>query len=404
MTIRVAVIGTRGIPGIHGGVEYHCEELYPRLVARGYEVTIFGREPYVTRAGTHQGVTVQPLPAVRKKSLEAITHSLRAAWVAGREGYDIVHFHSVGPAATIPVARMLGAPNIVFTMHGPDYQQRKWGAAAKRFLRFGEAVGARRADSVISVSRHLQQHLEDTYGRIVHYIPNAPRAVRRRAAGGLLDSLGLKGRDYVLYVGRLVPDKRVEDLIAAMAEVRPSMKVVIAGHSSHAWEYAAALKEASTDQVIFPGWVDTEGIQELYSNAFAFVLPSAVEGLPLSLLEAMGYGVPSIASDIPANREALGDPPAGLIYPAGDVVGLGEELRRLFSDSELARDLSSAGAVRVHQDFDWDRIADQVANVYAGLLGRSPVRTTERRPVRLELAPIPIRIDQMAERDRSDER
>ncbi len=312
MAPRVAIIGTRGIPDVHGGVEYHCEELYPRLVELGFDVTIFAREPYVTSACEYRGVHVVPLPSVRRKSLEAITHSARAAYEAARGKFDICHFHSVGPAATIPIARMVGAKHIVFTMHGPDYEQRKWGASAQRFLRFGESVGTRQADVAISVSEHIQKRLQVQYGKTVLHIPNAPRAIRSTPPGDLLASLGLKGRDYVLYVGRLVPDKRVEDLLEAMADVHPSLPVVVAGHSSHAWEYGAHLRDVGGDRTIFTGWVDWLDTQELFSNAAAFVLPSAVEGLPLSLLEGMAHGVPCIASDIAARRGARTRRPTGL--------------------------------------------------------------------------------------------
>ncbi len=370
MKPRVAVIGTRGIPDVHGGVEYHCEELYPRLADLGFDVTVFARTQYVAEPREYRGVHVIPLPAVRRKSLEAISHSARAAYRAGRERFDIVHFHSVGPAATIPLARFFGTRNIVFTMHGPDYEQRKWGPNARRFLRFGEAVGTRNADAVISVSKHLQHRLEEKYGRSVLHIPNAPRAIQATVPNGTLSSFGLKGRDYVLYVGRLVPDKRVEDLIAAMAEVKPNVPVVVAGHSSHAWEYGAHLRDVSGGNAIFTGWLEWRQTQELFTNALALVLPSAVEGLPLSLLEGMAHGVPCIASDIDGNIEVLGTPPAGIVYPVGDVPALRSALESVLNDEGLAERLSSAGPRRVAEAYDWDDIARQVAGVYRELLTR----------------------------------
>lgn len=370
MAPRVAVIGTRGIPDVHGGVEYHCEELYPRLAELGFDITIFAREPYITSATEYRGVHVVPLPAVRRKSLEAISHSARAAYKAGHDKFDICHFHSVGPAATIPIARLFGARNIVFTMHGPDYEQRKWGKNARRFLKFGEAVGAKRADAVVSVSGHLQRRLEEEYGRPVRYIPNAPRAIKATPPNGTLSSFGLHGRDYVLYVGRLVPDKRVEDLIEAMADVQPAVPVVVAGHSSHAWEYGAQLRESGANRAIFTGWLEWRQTQELFTNALALVLPSAVEGLPLSLLEGMAHGVPCIASDIAGNLEVLGSPPAGLVYPVGDANALRTALRTVLNDQEVATKLKAAGPRRISEAYDWDSIARQMAEVYNELLAR----------------------------------
>jgi len=370
MAPRVAVIGTRGIPDVHGGVEYHCEELYPRLVELGFDVTVFAREPYVMESCEFKGVHVVPLPSVRRKSLEAITHSARAAYVAARQKFDILHFHSVGPAATIPIARAFGARNIVFTMHGPDYEQRKWGANARRFLRYGESVGARQADVAISVSDHIRKRLEEQYGRTVLHIPNGPRAIETTCPDGTLSSIGLKGKDYVLYVGRLVPDKRVEDLLEAMADVQPALPVVVAGHSSHAWEYGAHLREAGGTRAIFTGWTGWHQTQELFTNAVAFVLPSAVEGLPLSLLEGMAHGVPCVASDIAANLEVLGQPAAGLTYPVGDVAALSATLQNLMDSPDLAARLRAAGPMRVAEAYDWDKIALQVADAYSGLLDR----------------------------------
>ncbi len=370
MQARVAVIGTRGIPDVHGGVEYHCEELYPRLVDLGFDITVFAREPYIPEPREFSGVHVVPRAAVRRKSLEAITHSMHTAYEAGHDGFDICHFHSVGPAATIPIARLFGARSVVFTMHGPDYEQRKWRTGAQRFLRYGESVGVRKADAVISVSRHLQRRLETRYGRTVVHIPNAPRAIRPTPPGDLLASLGLTGGDYVLYVGRLVPDKRVEDLLEAMARVRPEMPVVIAGHSSHAWEYGARLRDMSGVTALFTGWLEWDLTQELFSNAAAFVLPSAIEGLPLSLLEGMAHGLPCVASDIDANIEVLGEPAAGLTYPVGDVSALADALASVLDDPAHAARLGAAAQERVRDHYDWDRIAEQTADVYRQLLTR----------------------------------
>jgi glycosyltransferase involved in cell wall biosynthesis len=390
VAIRIAVIGTRGIPGVAGGVESHCEELYPRLAKLGFEITIFGREPYIEGQYEYAGVHVVSVPTWRRKSLEAISTSWEGTRLATKGKFDILHYHSVGPAAVMPLARLMGAKHIVFTEHAQDYLQRKWGRVAKTFLRFGEWAGLRSADAVVSVSRHLQVALQERFHREVVYIPNGPCHTAPPACTpeeGYLDKMGLVPGEFVLYVGRLVPDKRVEDVIQAMTIAAPDTKLVIAGHTSHAWQYGAMLREMGGEHVVFCGWVGTEPLRELYANAAAFVLPSAVEGLPLSLIEAMGQGLPCVAADIPANAEVLGDPPVGLLHPVADVPAIAECLRRALTDDVLRARLAVAGPARVKATYDWDRIAEQVAEVYYRVLGR----TAERPAGEGAVAEVPAR-------------
>ena len=191
----------------------------------------------------------------------------------------------------------------------------------------------------------------------------------RREPGELLARLGLKGGDYVLFVGRLIPEKCPDDLAAAVAGL-PDLKVVFAGDSSYTDEFTQRLRATAGDRALFPGYMYGTDLEELYSSALAYVLPSEVEGLSISLLEAMAFGLPVVVSDIPGNIEALGDPPAGIVYPLRDRGALAEALGRLAGDAELRRDLGEKALARVRQAYDWEAIADQTLAVYEAALAR----------------------------------
>ena len=366
--MRVAVIGARGMPGVNGGIERHVEELYPRLVERGVSVTVYARSAYCQSADCG-GVRVISLGCLSGRYTEAITHTARSMWHARRGEYDLVHVHAIGPGLLLPFARLLGFRRSVLTFHALDYERAKWGRVAKAVLRISEQVAVRCATEVIAVSTSGARHLDDKFHREIHYIPNGPGKLTRRPPGDLLRRLGLQGGDYVLFVGRLIPEKCPDDLVAAMTAL-PELKVVFAGDSSHTDEYTNRLKSTAGAQALFPGYMYGRDLEELYSSALAYVLPSEVEGLSISLLEAMAFGLPVVVSDIPGNIEALGDPPAGLVYPLRDRHALAAALKRIAGSVELSRDLGEKAVARVRHAYDWETIADQTLAVYERAMGR----------------------------------
>ena len=375
--LRVAVVGSRGLPGVHGGIERHAEELYPRLVKRGVRVTVYARRPYVPHDTVYQGVDVVSLEALSGRYSEAITHTARSLWHARRGHYDLVHVHAIGPGLLLPLARLLGFRRSVLTFHALDYERAKWGHVAKAVLRIAEHVAVRRATEVIAVSHSGAKHLEDHFHRQIHYIPNGPGELRKRPPGELLQRLGLRGGDYVLFVGRLIPEKCPDDVVTAIRAV-PQLKVVFAGDSSHTDEYTNRLRSAAGSQALFPGYLYGANLEELYSSALAYVLPSEVEGLSISLLEAMSFGLPVVVSDIPGNVEALGTPPAGLVFPLRDHGALAGALERLAGSPDLRRDLGQKAIARVREAYDWEIIADQTAAVYEQAAGRTRSRSSAR--------------------------
>lgn len=371
--LRVAVVGSRGMPGVHGGIERHVEELYPRLVRRGLKITVYARSAYVPHDTEYDGVSVVTLESLSGRYTEAIAHTALSIWHARRGNYDLLHVHAIGPGLLLPFAKPMGFRRSVLSSHALDYERAKWGRAAKTMLRIAEQVAVRCSTEVIAVSKSGARHLEDHYHRDVHYIPNGPGELTKRPLGELLKRLGLKGDDYVLFVGCLIPEKCPDDLVAAITEL-PGLKVVFAGDSSHTDEFTNHLRYAAGAHALFPGYICGSDLEELYSSALVYVLPSEVEGLSISLLEAMAFGLPVVASDIPGNVEALGAPPAGLACPLRDREALVAALEQLAENPDLRRELSRKAIARVREAYDWEMIADQTLTVYKRAVARHPRR------------------------------
>ena len=362
--MKIVVTGTRGIPDIQGGVETHCEELFPRIAAKGFDITVIRRRNYVCdNLNSFKGVYLYDIPNLRKKSLEAIIHTLRAIWAAKWKFHaDIVHIHAVGPAILTPFARLLGM-KVVFTHHGPDYDREKWSKTAKTALRFGECMGCRFANKIIVISDVINDIVKKKYGRndaVLIYNGVNPAIIANDT--DYLSSLGIETRKYILAMGRFVPEKNFDALIKAFSSLNQSdYKLVIAGDADIEDSYSRSLKLSAKDNnVVLTGFIKGGKLQTLLSNARLFVLPSSHEGLPISLLEAMSYGLPVLASDIPANKQV--DLPSQCYFRCNE--NITENLRKALNDrlndnSEYNYDLSL---------YNWDNIAEKTATIYRKIL------------------------------------
>ena len=360
--MKIVVTGTRGIPAIMGGVETHCEELFPRVVALGYDVTVMRRSSYVADSLTEwHGVKLVDIPTPRKKAFEAIVHTVRAVIAARRLGADVVHIHAIGPALVTPLARLLGM-KVVFTHHGPDYDRDKWGTAAKMMLRLGEMLGCRFANRVIVISDVIRNLIASKHGRTkgVSLIYNGVPAADKCHFPEYSSELGITEGNYVLGMSRLVPEKNLHHLIEAFSRVKSEgLKLVIAGDSDFPDEYSEGLKRQAREAgVVLTGFVKGQKLHSLLTNARCFVLPSSHEGLPIALLEAMSYGLPVIVSDIPANLEV--GLPDKCYFPVGDIDALASRLSVLCEDPLARIDYDMA-------KYDWDHIAKEVSDVYRSL-------------------------------------
>lgn len=391
--MKIAVLGTRGFPNVQGGVEAHCENLYPRLAGLGCEVTVFGRKPYLESGNIsgqqgrveavpifYKGVKIVPLACSKNKFLEAFSHTFSGLFAARKFKPDILHIHAIGPSLVIPLARLLGM-RVVMTHHGPDYERKKWGAFARAILRIGEVLGVKCATEVICISGTIASDVRKRYGRDTVMIPNGVNIPEIRKNGDVLKKYCLESGQYILAVGRFVPEKGFHDLIRAYLQFRESLgligndssrktpvpKLVIVGGADHEDEYSRGLKVMVEGKakvgipIVLTGRLTGAPIQELYSCAGLFVLPSYYEGLPIALLEAMSYGLSCVVSDIPANREV------GLqgqrYFEPGNIGSMSTKIAE-FINRPLSEDEKRRQIEMVRSQYDWDDVARKTLGVY----------------------------------------
>jgi len=369
--IKVFVLGLRGFPGVQGGVEKHCEELYPRLVRMGCEVIVATRSPYIPKARQvkeWKGVKFLHLPALKNKYLEAITHSLLGVMVARMHSPDILHIHAIGPSILTPMVKALGL-RVVVTHHGPDYLRKKWGRFARIVLTAGETMACKFADGVIVISKTVRGMLVNKYGRRdLEFIPNGVNFPGVLPPGETLRKYRLQPGEYVFTASRFVPEKGLHDSIAAYRKVKkPDFKLVIAGDADHEDVWSRKIKRTARKdgRIILTGALFGEPLEELYSNAGLFVLPSYHEGLPIALLEAMSYRLPVLASDIPANLEV--ELPHHRYFPVGDVDRLSERMVALFRQG-ISGEESRKQRALLKKNYNWDRIAERTRELYRNIL------------------------------------
>jgi glycosyltransferase involved in cell wall biosynthesis len=373
--LRIAMIGSRGVPARWGGIERHVEELSALLAARGHDVTVFCRSNYVPGGVTeHRGVRLRRLPTVGTKHLDAIVHSAIASLPATAAPFDIVHYHAIGPGLLAVLPRYLSSARVVLTVHGLDDQRAKWGRGATMVLRTAGWLSGRVPDATIVVSRDLQRHYRQRHPRQpVFYVPNGVNPPPRRPPDGALARLGLTPGRYLLFVGRFVPEKAPDVLVRAFRRVPGDSRLVLTGDSSFTNDYVQALRERAAEdpRVVLAGFIYGADLEELYGNAAAFVLPSKLEGLPLTLLEAAAAATPVVISSIPPHVEVVGsDGPGHRLVAPGDEVTLGHVLAQLLANPARERAGAAALADRVRRGYRWSAAAATTERVYRWLQDR----------------------------------
>lgn len=367
--MKIVVTGTRGIPNIMGGVETHCEELFPRIAKRGFDVTVIRRTNYVKDDLKEWNcVKLVNIDSPKKKSFEAIIHTFRAINEAKRLKADILHIHAIGPALLVPYAKILGM-KVVFTHHGPDYDRDKWGFAAKTMLKLGERMGCMFADEVIVISDVIRNLIKQKYNRTshVHLIYNGVSQPEICDYPEYFNELGIEKGKYILGMCRFVPEKNLHHLVEAFTKIKnrdgaEDIKLVLAGDTDFEDDYSRNLKEmARKNGVVLTGFIKGKKLHSLLTNCRAYCLPSSHEGLPIALLEAMSYGVKVIVSDIPANKE-VGLPESDY-FPVGNVDALEEKLKAVIGQPLQHIDYDM-------KKYDWEKIADQIKDVYSELANK----------------------------------
>jgi glycosyltransferase involved in cell wall biosynthesis len=362
--MRIAMIGQKGLPATHGGVERHVEHLAARLVRRGHEVAVYTRPSYSDPSLVkHLGIQLKSLYSIPTKHLDAITHSALSSIDSRREPFDIVHYHATGPCLTAPLARKRGRA-LVATIHGQDWRRAKWGSLATLALRTSEHMALRVPDATISVSRTLADAYERLGYNGVHYIPNGVE-VSDQDDPEYLKELDVVPGEYAVFVGRLVPEKGAHYLVEAWSRLATDRKLVIVGDSSFSASYVKSLNRCSPN-LIFTGYLYGPRLATVFRNAGLFVLPSDLEGLPIVLLESLAHGTPVLASDIPPNQEVLGG--LGEYFKAGDVQDLVDRLNELLPRMHAMKKTARELRQRIATEYDWERVADQTESLYSSLV------------------------------------
>ncbi|MEN6521296.1 MAG: glycosyltransferase family 4 protein [Armatimonadota bacterium] len=362
--MKIAMLGTKGIPATWGGVERHVEEIATRFVKMGHDVTVYCR-PYYTTTNEefYKGVRLKVLPTIQSKNYDAITHTFIATMHLLMKDYDIVHYHALGPATMSLIPRLVGKKTVA-TVHGLDWQREKWGGFAKYYLRLGERAAAVFPHATVAVSKYLKEYLETGYKRNIYYIPSGviePEFL----LPSIIRSYGLEGGDYILFVARLVPEKGCHFLIDAYNRLNTDKKLVIAGGSSHSDSYVKELQASASDKVIFTGYVHGAELQELFSNAYCYVQPSTIEGLAITLLEAISYGRCVITSDIPPNLEAAEN--VGLIFENKNVDDLERVLRMAVENPDMVEEYGQRARTAGVAEYGFDSVATKIEKVYTAI-------------------------------------
>lgn len=370
--MKIAMMGHKRIPSREGGIEIVVDELSSRLAALGHTVVAYNRKGHHVsgrefengeRLKEYNGIKLKTVFTLENGKLNAIVYSFLAALRIAFGKYDVVHIHAEGPAAMTRLLKLFGK-RVVVTIHGLDWKRAKWGGFATKFLKYGEATAAKYADEVIVLSKNVQQYFLDTYGRKTVFIPNGVTMPSVTPCSEIKTKFNLEKDEYILYLGRIVPEKGVHYLIEAFKNIDTDKKLVIAGGASHTSEYMQEIIDSAKDdeRIIFTDFVQGRILDELYSNAYIYCLPSDLEGMPLSLLEAMSYGNCCLTSNIKECTEVCED--KAVYFEKGNTADLQNKLSILISDRYTVSLMKSQTAEYICKKYNWDRIVEETLKLY----------------------------------------
>jgi glycosyltransferase involved in cell wall biosynthesis len=364
--LRIAMLGTRGVPAGYSGFETCVEELGWRLVARGHDVTVYCRVPHITyRGARYRGMKLVKLPTVRSKHLDTIVHTLLSSLHALVMGYDVAMYFNVGNSPLTWIPRLAGQ-RVALNVDGLDWKRKKWGSLARRYIRTCERWATRFPERIVTDSRRVQQYYRERYGAASTYIAYGADPISA-PAGPHLERLGLEPRRYVLFVGRLVPENCAHHLVDAFQGLSTDMRCVIVGDAPYAARYIEFLKSTADPRVTFTGYLFGDGYRELLSNAYCFVETSEVGGTHPALLEAMAAGICVVVNDTPENLETIGESGFGYSGAVG-ATGLRPVLERLLKDPALVMQHAERGRERVRASYSWEGVADAYEDLFRELV------------------------------------
>lgn len=369
--MNIAMLGHKRIPSREGGIEIVVEELSTRMVNAGHYVTCYnrfghhvsGKEFDGGSLEEYRGVKLKSVFTINRKGLAAMTSSFFAAICTAFGKYDVVHFHAEGPCAMLWLPKLFGK-RCIATIHGIDWQRAKWGGFASKYIKFGEKIAAKYADEIIVLSEGVQKYFMDTYGRNTVFIPNGVNRPIPRSPQLIKEKYGLDKDGYILFLGRLVPEKGITYLIEAFKGITTDKKLVIAGGSSDTDTFMQELKKIAEgdNRIVFTGFVQGQMLEELYSNAYVYTLPSDLEGMPLSLLEAMSYGNCCLTSDIAECAEVVED--KAILFKKSDIDDLKEKLQYACDNPDTVKILKDGAADFICQKYNWDAVVEQTLKLY----------------------------------------
>lgn len=373
--LKIAMIGQKHVLSNEGGVEKVVREISTRLVRLGFEVTCYDRknkhvmdsDEDLPTLSEYNGVKIKDCFTIDKKGLAAVSSSLIGSLKILFSGANVVHYHAEGPSAMLPIIKFLSKKKVIVTVHGLDWKRDKWGTGfASKYIKFGEKMAAKYADEIIVLSDGVKKYFEETYNRDTHFIPNGVSRPEVLSSNIIGSKYGLKKDNYFLFLGRIVPEKGIHYLIDAYNQVCTNKKLVIAGGASDTDSYYEELKRKAQNNknIIFTGFVQGQELKELYSNAYVYVLPSDLEGMPLSLLEAMSYGNCCVTSDIEECSTVMED--CGVTFKKGNIQDLSQVLQRLNDDVKLIQKIKSESTQFILKKYNWDDIVDKTLELYRG--------------------------------------
>lgn len=371
LKMKIAMLGHKRIPSREGGIEIVVEELATRMVKCGHDVTCYnrrghhvsGKEFDTQEVSDYKGIRLKSVFTLNKKGLAAMTASTVATIMATMGNYDVIHFHAEGPCAMLWLPKLFHKRCIV-TVHGLDHQRAKWGFLARTYIMLGEKTAVKFADEIIVLSRNVQKYFQETYGRKTMMIPNGVNKPEIRNAEIISEKYKLNKDNYILFLGRIVPEKGLKYLIQAFKQVNTEKKLVIAGGSSDTEEFMDELKQlaAGDSRIIFTGFVQGRLLEELYSNAYIYALPSDLEGMPLSLLEAMSYGNCCLTSDIPECAEVVEK--AAVTFRKGDIDDLKEKIQILCDNEKSVESYKQRASEYICKKYNWNQVVADTIRLY----------------------------------------
>lgn len=373
-TLKIVHFGQKRMPSREGGIEIVVEQLTTRMAALGHEVTCINRRGHHVsgaefdgeKLDDYQGVKLVPVPTIEKKGLAAASASFFATLKVAFGRYDVVHIHAEGPAVFCWLPKLFGK-KVIVQIHGRDWERERWaGTWGGKYIKYGEKMAAKHAHEIIVLSRDMQRYFKETYHRDTVYIPNGVDRPAKKSAELITDQWGLTESDYFLSLARLTSEKCIHLLIEAFQEVDTEKKLVIAGGSSDSEDYVEKLHEMAKDdpRIIFTGFVQGQLLEELYSNAYCYVLPSELEGMPLSLLEAMSYGNCCLTSDIPECADVIQE--NGILFRTNNQEDLKEKLQMLAENPGMVNAYKQNASDYICEKYNWDKIVEEILNLYRG--------------------------------------